>query len=190
VHLYRHHALRCPFATGGRRSDNLRVPRRKRLRKVSIRNLASHRPFEYTAFSVLFWLFFIFSLNLTEATELIRISGTVLDPQGVPVAGAHLKLANSTGTVVREAVSDAHGNFTLELANGGEYRLTAESDAFVSVIADVSLAAGQQRQISLQFRHLASVPQAITVVDSVPSSLAPDPAETVVIHDQVLDASD
>jgi hypothetical protein len=62
-------------------------------------------------------------------------------------------------------------------------------DVFVPVIVDVSLDAGQQKEISLQFQQLDSVLQAITVVASAPSSLTPDPAQTVVIHDQVLDAN-
>jgi hypothetical protein len=128
-------------------------------------------------------------LNLTEAKELSRISGRVSDPQGVPVAGAHLKLRNSAGTVVRESTSDERGNFILDAVAAGEYQLTAESDAFVSIILDVSLATGQQKEISLQFQQLVSVLQAITVVASAPSLLTPDPAETVVIHDQVLDAN-
>ncbi len=37
----------------------------------------------------------------------------------------------------------------------------AESDSFVSVTVDVSLAAGQQKEINLQFRQLVSVLQAI-----------------------------
>ena len=53
----------------------------------------------------------------------------------------------------------------------------------------VSMAAGQQKEINLQFQQLASVLQAITVVALSTSLLTPDPAQTVLIHDQVLDAN-
>ncbi len=96
---------------------------------------------------------------------------------------------NSAGSLVCETTSDTQGNFALDGVQGGEYQLRAESDSFVSVTVDVSLAAGQQKEINLQFRQLVSVLQAITVVASAPSSLTPDPAQTVVIHDQVLDAN-
>jgi Carboxypeptidase regulatory-like domain len=135
------------------------------------------------------WLFFACSVIPLGAAEPGRISGRILDPQGAPVAGAHLKLSNSAGSLVRESSSDPQGNFTLENIDAGEYQLTAESDAFVPVVVNVSLAGGQQKEISVQFQQLASVLQAITVVASAPSSLTPDPAQTVVIHDQVLDAN-
>ena len=133
--------------------------------------------------------FLISNLNLAKAKDLGRISGTVLDPQGVPVAGAHLKLVNAGGNLIRESTGDSQGNFILDGVDPGEYQLRGESDSFVSVIVNVSLAAGQQKEISVQFQQLASVLQAITVVASAPSSLTPDPAQTVVIHDQVLDAN-
>jgi hypothetical protein len=129
------------------------------------------------------------ALNLSAASDSGRISGKILDPQNVAVAGARLKLINSAGSLVRETTSDTQGKFTLEAIDAGEYQLKAESNNFVSVVADVSLAAGQQKEVDLQFQQLASVLQAITVVASSPSLLTPDPAQTVVIHDQVLDAN-
>jgi hypothetical protein len=118
-----------------------------------------------------------------------RITGKVLDPQGVAVAEAHLKLVNSAGALIREVMADQQGNFSLDSIVPGEYQLKAESASFVSVIQDVSVAAGQQKEINLQFRQLVSVLQSITVVASSPSLLTPDPAQTIVIHDQVLDAN-
>jgi hypothetical protein len=145
-------------------------------------------PFGYTAISIV-CLFLTSSLNLAAASDSGRISGKILDPQGVAVAGAHLKLINSARALVRETTSDTQGNFTLDDVHGGEYQLSGESGAFVPVIVDISLDAGQQKEISLQFRQLVSILQAITVVASAPSLLTPDPAQTVVIHDQVLDAN-
>src|SRR5271169_354065 len=129
------------------------MPRQGQLRKVSIPNQAPRRPFAYMALFVL-CLFIASSLNLSAAPDSGRISGRILDPQGVPVAGAHVKLSNSAGTVARESTSDAQGNFILDAVSPGEYQLTAESDAFVSVILDISLAAGQQKETSLQFQQL------------------------------------
>ena len=105
------------------------------------------------------------------------------------MAGAHLKLLNSAGGVIREAKSDEQGNFILDGVESGEYQLRAEEPTFVSVNLDVSVARGQQKQVTLQFVQLVSVSQAITVVASAPSLLTPDPAQSVIIHDQVLDAN-
>jgi protocatechuate 3,4-dioxygenase beta subunit len=111
-----------------------------------------HRIFEFRSLFVLY-LLFVCGLSLSAATEAGRISGRVLDPQGTSVAGARVKLHDSAGSLVRESASDAQGNFTLESIDTGEYQLTAESDAFVAVVVDVSLATGQQKQINLRFRH-------------------------------------
>ena len=102
---------------------------------------------------------------------------------------AHAKLVNAAGTVIREARSDPQGNFVFDNVDPGEYQLKAEAAPFVTVLSDVSVAAGQETNTTLQFKQLVSMLQSITVVVSSPSSLAPDPAQTVVIHDQVLDAN-
>ena len=100
-----------------------------------------------------------------------------------------MRLTNVAGSLVRETDCDAEGNFRLEAVSTGQYKLTAESETFVSVIVEISLATGQQKEIDLRFKQMASVLQAITVVASAPSSLTPDPSQMVVIHDQVLDAN-
>jgi hypothetical protein len=122
-------------------------------------------------------------------TEMSQISGRVLDPQGIPVATAHVKLVNSAGSLVHEAISDTQGTFLLKGIDAGEYQLRAESVSFVSVVVSVSLTAAQRKEIDIRFQQLASILQAITVVTSAPSALTPDPSQTVVIHDQVLDAN-
>jgi hypothetical protein len=129
----------------------------------------------------------LFCLNLSATTS--AISGKIVDPRGVPLAGVHLRLVNKAGTMIGEAKSDAEGNFILGDIEPGEYQLTAEETPFVPVISDISIVNGQQKQVTLQFRQLASLSQAITVVASASSAVTPDPAQTVVVHDQVLDAN-
>src|SRR5258706_434627 len=128
-------------------------------------------------------------LNLSATADAGRVSGRVLDPRGAPVAGAHLKLLNAAGVSIREATSDEQGNFVLADIDPGQYQLTAQEASFVSVTSDLSVTSGQPREVSLQFQQLASALQAITIVASAPSSLTPDPSQTIVIHDQVLDAN-
>ncbi len=130
-----------------------------------------------------------FSLHLSATPHVGRVAGQILDPSGAPVAGARFKILNSAASVIREAKSDEQGTFILSDIDPGEYRLRAEEPTFVSVTLDVAVAREQQNQVTLQFRQLASVSQAITVVASVPSLMTPDPAQSIVIHDQVLDAN-
>ena len=123
------------------------------------------------------------------AAESSRITGKVLDPKGATVAGAKVTLTNAAGTVIRQSNSDAQGIFVFEGIDPGQYQLTAEATSFLSVIANVSVAAGQPTNIDVQFQQIASSIQAVTVVASAPSSLTPDPARSIIIHDQVLDAN-
>jgi len=115
--------------------------------------------------------------------------GKVLDPRGNSIVAANVKLLTHEGVVIREIKSDSQGGFICDALEPGRYRLTAAERSFVSISADVFIANGESEQITLQFRELASVSQAITVIASAPSVLTPDPAQSVVVHDQVLDAN-
>jgi hypothetical protein len=117
------------------------------------------------------------------------ITGKVIDPQNVAVAGVVAKLINAAGVAVGEARTDAQGTFELDDVEPGAYRVTAEHAGFVKVIADVSVSVGQNSEVTLQFTQVASVLQSITVVDSAPSVLAPDPSQMVMVHDRVLNAN-
>jgi hypothetical protein len=139
------------------------------------------------AFCMSWMVFLSSSLLATGATG--NLSGKILDPNGVGVAGATVKLVNAAGTAIRQTTTDDKGNFRLSGIDPGEYQLTAGSPGFVTVNSDVSLAAREQGEINLQFQQIASVLQSITVVASSPSSLTPDPAQSIIIHDQVLDAN-
>src|SRR5215468_778438 len=128
-------------------------------------------------------------LPITSAAEPAHVSGKILDPQGAPVTKAHVKLQNSADVVIGETTSDTQGNFAMEGLAPGPYQLLGESESFVTVVQDISVSEGELKQITLQFQQLVSVLQVITVVSSAPSVLTPDPAQTIVVHDQVLDAN-
>jgi len=126
--------------------------------------------------------------TVTKA-ESFALEGRVLDPRGAPVAGAKVKLLNAGGAVIRESASDAQSNFSFKGVDPGQYQLTAESPSFVAINVTVGVGAVQPQEVTLQFAQIVSVQQSVTVVASSPSTLTPDPAQTVVIHDQVLDAN-
>jgi hypothetical protein len=100
-----------------------------------------------------------------------------------------VKLTNAAGASIRETTSDVLGVFTLEGIDEGEYQLTAKSPTLVPVTVDVTVVTGQQKEITLQFQQLVSVLQQVTVEETAPSILNPDPSRFIVIHDQVLDAN-
>jgi hypothetical protein len=119
-----------------------------------------------------------------------RVSGKIIDPDGAPVDGAHVKVLAADGTALRETTSDQSGEFHLGELNAGTFTLTAEFSAFAPVTVSFSVASREPNDIVVQFRQIASMRQAITVVGaSAPSALTPDPSEHVIVHDQVLDAN-
>ena len=137
---------------------------------------------------LLFLLSFIIE-NLVLAGGNAHLSGVVSDPQGVSVAGAHVALVNAAGAIVEEQITDAAGIYLFTDILPGQYQLKAEAQDFPPVIADVSLTTDEHKVVNLQFKQLVSVRQAITVVSSSPSVLTPDPSQSVIIHNQVLDAN-
>jgi hypothetical protein len=136
--------------------------------------------------AIVFYILFFHSVAYADSGV---VFGRTLDPQGATVAGAKIKLLNAAGTKIAETVSDADGNFRLTGIAPGIYQLTAESVAFVSVAVGISLPSGRQQEITVQFQQIVSSQQQVTVVASAPSILTPDPAQSIFIHDQVLDAN-
>ena len=130
-----------------------------------------------------------FGLCVVAFGETGAVQGRTLDPQGATISDAMIKLLNAAGTKVGETVSDQSGEFRFVGVDPGTYQLRAESPSFVSVVASISIASGQQQPITVQFQQLVSAQQQITVVASAPALETPDPAQTVVLHDQVLDAN-
>jgi hypothetical protein len=131
----------------------------------------------------------LLACGYVSGAEAGRVSGNLLDPKGATVAAAKVTLTNAAGAMVRQATTDAQGSFVLDGIDPGQYQLTAEATAFLTVISNVAVASGKSANIDLQFQQIASSLQAVTVVASEPSSLTPDPAQSIIIHDQVLDAN-
>ena len=117
------------------------------------------------------------------------IRGYVTDPQGAIVEHAKVKLLNSAGSKVADTLSSADGSFQFSTVDPGTYQVVAESPAFVPVVADVAVSSGRLQEITIQFQQIVSNQQQVTVVASAPSLLTPDPAQSIFIHDQVLDAN-
>ncbi|MGA8024640.1 MAG: carboxypeptidase-like regulatory domain-containing protein, partial [Candidatus Acidiferrales bacterium] len=130
------------------------------------------------------------ALSLLAANDAARLSGVVVDTQGVAVAAAHVKLTNAAANFTRETTTDPQGHFDFAGIPPGAYLVTAEISAFAPVSAPVSVVSGKELSVELRFKEIASLRQAITVTgSSAPSALTPDPSEHVVVHDQVLDAN-
>jgi carboxypeptidase family protein len=105
------------------------------------------------------------------------------------VANARLKLFTSAGMLVRETTSDVQGNFDFANLKPGTYKLIAEAVSFVPGTSDISVVEDRPTEVNLQFRRLSTVTQSVIVFGTSVSALDPDSSETVVVHDQALDAN-
>lgn len=67
--------------------------------------------------------FVVLTLSLPGLLGAQTISGTVVDPVGVPVVGVVLSLVDSTSNVVGRALSGENGEFRLNALGSGVYRI-------------------------------------------------------------------
>jgi hypothetical protein len=148
------------------------------------------RPIETTV--VLILLFSVlpalngFADNPPAKADLV---GSVADPQGAAVAGARVTLLASDRSTELASVTDQQGHYEFRGVSPGNYRLSARTPAFASVVANVTLVAGQTNHADLQFLLLATQTQQVSVVDSEPAALTPDPAERILVRDESLEAN-
>jgi hypothetical protein len=59
-------------------------------------------------------------------------------------------LLNAAGSKVGETISDQDGNFVLAGVDPGVYEGKAEQPSYVTVMANASVASGEQQQIGVQ----------------------------------------
>src|ERR1700689_4847617 len=125
-------------------------------------NMTGRRVCIWTIAAMASWLL-VCCPSAFGGADLDRVWGKVIDPDGGAVAGAHIRVLDAVGTVVRETSSDQNGSFDFGELKPGDYTLTAEASAFAPISAAVSVLAGQHAEIKLRFRQIASMRQAITV---------------------------
>ncbi len=78
-----------------------------------------------------------------------RIAGTVKDSNDAVVSNAEVSLVYPHQAVVRTALTDAHGNFTLANIGAGNYELNVSGPGFERQRTAVQLSAGETKQINV-----------------------------------------
>jgi outer membrane cobalamin receptor len=114
-------------------------------------------------------------------TQTASISGVVTDPQGSVIADANITAEplGSTAPPVR-GVSGVDGRFSLSVLPGN-YRVTIARDSFSSAVQEVSLAAGQTRdlQVRLALEPLSS--KVVVTAQSLPLEAESSPAPVTIL---------
>jgi len=130
------------------------------------------------------------ALLLAASASAAGIRGQVIDPQGHPVANAAVRLLESDGKLVLETRAGADGGFGLPELHTGPYRLIAHDAEFVDAVQSLTLTDANQ-VVNVQFTNVAPHSDTVTATADV-SDLSiqnPDPAQRVLIREELLDAN-
>jgi len=87
----------------------------------------------------------------------VNVSGTVLDPQGLAVKGAHLTLKNLATGAERTSTSDANGRYEIIGVPPGTYSMAVEADGFATLTnSSLTLTLGATGEYNPQLQLKAS----------------------------------
>ena len=119
------------------------------------------------------------------------IAGQLTDPQGRPVADAIVRILEARNAEVAEMRSGPDGRFDFSAVPAGAYRIVAQDADFVDVARPIDIADGADVSVDLRFTRLTPHSDAVTATADV-SDLNiqnPDPAQRVLVRDEILDAN-
>jgi A-macroglobulin TED domain/Alpha-2-macroglobulin family/Carboxypeptidase regulatory-like domain/MG2 domain/A-macroglobulin receptor binding domain/Alpha-2-macroglobulin bait region domain len=109
--------------------------------------------------------------NRGPMNQRAEVSGTVVDPSGVSVAGATIRLHQESSANARTTHSDSDGRFVLAALPPGSYRVEISSPGFLNLLSEITL---QERDRVLLSATLVigRVTQTVLVEPSPPVSMA------------------
>lgn len=91
------------------------------------------------------------------------LTGNVTDPSGASVSGAKIEAVNTGTGVVRQALTDANGTYSIGNLQAGAYRVTISAASFGTVVQnEVRLDANTVRRVDVQLQ-LSQVSQQVQV---------------------------
>jgi hypothetical protein len=97
------------------------------------------------------------------------ITGTVTDPSGAVVRNAGITILNEATNAVREAETNAAGDYTVTLLTPGRYRITVESAGFRrSFFSDVSIDVDQTVRVDFKL-EVGATSEELQVKDTPPA---------------------
>jgi hypothetical protein len=118
----------------------------------------------------------------------VTLSGSLVDPQGQPVAGASIRAIAADGTAAGASTA-GDGHFTMELRGMGNYTFEAKAAGF-AVLRHAAVIDAGSGALQLRFAALAARTDSVNVsADAAESIMSPDPAQRVLVRDEILDAN-
>ena len=133
------------------------------------------------------------SLFASAQSNVARIAGTVLDPTGMPVAGARIEL-DSASAASQTATTGNDGGFTIALPSWSTYTVRVNAGGFTPVTRKVELStprSGSAANLTLRLEQVNAVAEEVVVNGDVSEIAldAPDPSQKVLVREQLLDAN-
>jgi hypothetical protein len=120
----------------------------------------------------------------------VGLQGHITDPQGNPVPNAEVDLTSAENHGVQRTFTNEQGRFSFVGGAPGKYVLKVVFTGFDSVNREIVLGDSQPPAIDIQLK-IAHKQQSVTVNADVTERtlLAPDPAQRVLVRDEILDAN-
>jgi hypothetical protein len=113
---------------------------------------------------LLAWLAFGCATTISAQVNTATLSGTVFDPQNLPVKGAKVTLTNAATGATRTAVTDDSGRYNLVGIPPGQYKLAADGGASFGLYENASIVLTVGESASFDPRlELKGMQQTVTV---------------------------
>jgi outer membrane cobalamin receptor len=126
----------------------------------------------------------VFGLVAAHAALAATLTGRVADPDGRPIAGARVIVADAIGTAV-DRTTDSRGVFSIDRLGAGRYEIRVIADGFQADAVAVTLSSDDTRDVQLPLR-MSALAESIVVSASqvdVPLSRAADSVTVITAAD-------
>jgi Carboxypeptidase regulatory-like domain len=127
------------------------------------------------------------TLVLAQAT---KISGGITDQQGYSISRTPVTLTNSTDKHVEETLTNEEGRFVFSNVPPGTYVVAVRATGFEPV--ERALVANAKSPVTINIELKVAVQSEVVAVTADVTEgnvLAPDPAQRVMVHEEILDAN-
>lgn len=131
------------------------------------------------------WLLFSLAANFTWAqSETATVSGQVVDPSGLNIAGAQIKLVDIDRDTSADTTTNSAGLYTFPSVKPGRYRIEVTAVGF-KVVDVTDLIVNVQDHIEQNFRlQVGSVAESVTVTAGAPLVNTTDGTVSTVVDRQ------
>jgi outer membrane receptor protein involved in Fe transport len=117
-----------------------------------------------------------------------KLQGTVVDPEGAPLAGATVEARRPDTGFVRRAVTDADGRYTIDLVPPGTFEIKADFAGLRTELKqDVSVKLGSVIQVDYEMRPAAFADELVVtaqspVVETASSTVSASVSDTAIAN--------